>query len=124
MQALAMPTYAPHQVSERSGLSLDTLRYYERVGLIPVVRRDGAGRRVYGEEHLRYLDALRCLRRGGMPVREMQRYVALARAGQHTAADRAELLERHRESILDRIAELQEALVTVDEKIAYYRSLP
>ena len=48
----------------------------------------------------------------------------LARAGQHTAADRAELLERHRESILDRIAELQEALVTVDEKIAYYRSLP
>src|SRR5262245_24723784 len=115
-------TYAPHQVAERFGLSVDTLRYYERIGLLPAVARNSAGRRVYGEEHLGRLDALLCLRRGGMPVREMQRYVALARAGRHTFGARAELLERHREVIVRRIAELQDALATVDEKINDYRS--
>jgi DNA-binding transcriptional MerR regulator len=53
-----MTRYAPQQVSERSGLSLDTLRYYERIGLIPPVARDSGGRRVYGEEHLGWFEAL------------------------------------------------------------------
>jgi DNA-binding transcriptional MerR regulator len=103
-------------------MSLDTLRYYERIGLIPPVDRDSGGRRVYGEEHLGWLEALNCLRRSGMPVREMQRYVALAHAGGHTAAERAELLQHHRETILQRIADLEEALAAVDRKIEYYRS--
>jgi DNA-binding transcriptional MerR regulator len=119
---LTMAEYAPQQVSKRSGLSLDTLRYYERIGLIPAVARDSSGRRLYSEEHLDWIEALSCLRSSGMPVREMQRYVALARAGGHTAGERAELLEQHREAILQRIAALREALAVIEHKISYYRS--
>jgi MerR family transcriptional regulator, aldehyde-responsive regulator len=116
-----MTKYGPQQVAERCGLSVDTLRYYERIGLIPEVGRNSAGRRVYEERHLGILEALLCLRRSGMPVREMQRYVALARAGRHTAGDRADLLEQHRGVILERIEQLRRALAVVDEKIDFYR---
>jgi DNA-binding transcriptional MerR regulator len=116
-----MAKYGPQQVAQRCGLSVDTLRYYERIGLLPEVNRNSAGRRVYEDLHLGVLEALLCLRRSGMPVREMQRYVALARAGRHTAGERADLLERHRDVILERIEEMRRSLAVIEEKIDIYR---
>jgi DNA-binding transcriptional MerR regulator len=116
-----MTTYAPQEAASRTGFSLDTLRYYERIGLLDEVGRTSGGRRMYNDDHLQWLGILHCLRRSGMPVREMRRYAELAREGTQTVPERMEILERHRSSVLAMIDELREALTVVDEKIAYYQ---
>src|SRR6266511_3388129 len=116
-----MTTYAPHEVVARSGFSLDTLRYYERIGLLDDVDRTSGGRRVYTGDHLDWLGILHCLRNSGMPVREMRRYAELAREGEATETERLRILQEHRERVLARMAELREALQVVDHKIEYYR---
>jgi DNA-binding transcriptional MerR regulator len=114
-------TYAPHEVADRTGFSLDTLRYYERIGLLEDVGRTGGGRRQYREEHIAWLRILHCLRRTGMPVREMRRYAELARDGSATEEERLSILEGHRVAVLAEIDELRRALTVIDEKIDYYR---
>jgi DNA-binding transcriptional MerR regulator len=116
-----MATYAPQEAATRTGFSLDTLRYYERIGLLDDVERTSGGRRMYRDDHLQWLGILHCLRRSGMPVREMRRYAELARAGVETVPERLEILEGHRRSVLAMMDELREALNVVEEKIAYYR---
>ncbi len=115
-----MTTYPPQEVAARTGLSIDTLRYYERIGLIDGVSRTAGGRRVYADEHLDWLGVLTCLRRTGMPVRDMLRYADLTR-WPGTEDERLRLLTDHRAAVLAQIAELREALVTIDGKIDHYR---
>ncbi len=76
-------TYSVSETAERSGFSVETLRYYERIDLVIDVPRDTAGRRVYGEEHLAWLGMLRCLRETGMPIQQMSDYAEPTR-GQAT----------------------------------------
>ncbi|NJP65617.1 MerR family transcriptional regulator [Streptomyces spiramenti] len=89
-----MTYYTPAQAARRTGLSLDTLRYYEKSGVIAPVARTGAGRRVYSEQDLDRLELVRCLRQTGMPVAELRRYGALG-TGEEAAAERLRLLEEH-----------------------------
>jgi len=79
-----------------TGMSADTLRYYERVGLLPPVDRGTNGHRRYGPQHLESLQFLNCLRAAGMSIADMRRFVDMQRAGAGTAIDRAALLRRHR----------------------------
>jgi len=74
-------TFSPGQVAERSGFSLDTLRYYERIGLLNRLERTSSGHRRFGEDDLEWLEVLRCLRETGMPIAQMRRYAELARGG-------------------------------------------
>ena len=85
-------TIAPSQAAEQSGFSLDTLRYYERIGLLDEIGRAPSGHRRFREEDLEWLGVLRCLRDTGMPSAQMRRYAELARSGQPTLADRLSLL--------------------------------
>ena len=117
-----MTTYAPQEAADRTGFSLDTLRYYERIGLLDDVGRTSGGRRVYRDDHLEWLGILSCLRRTNMPVREMRRFAELSRVD-GTAKERLEILEGHRESVLAMIADLQQALSVVEGKIKYYREV-
>ena len=112
--------YAPAEAAERTGLSIDTLRYYERIGLLPAVPRTVGGRRRYRERDLDTLGLLNCLRDTGMPIREMQRFAALLAAGDATIPARIELLQAHRDSAQRRIAELQGQLERIERKIAHY----
>ncbi|MCB9680604.1 MAG: MerR family transcriptional regulator [Alphaproteobacteria bacterium] len=105
----------------RTGLSADTLRYYERIGLIEDVTRDGAGHRQYGDQDLRWLEFLLKLRRTGMHIHQMTAYARLVRQGPHTQAARQAMLEAHRDEVVARIAELTEHLSALDYKIALYR---
>ena len=116
-----MTTYAPQEAASRTGFSLDTLRYYERIGLLDDVGRTSSGRRVYRDDHLEWLGILHCLRQTGMPVREMRRYAELAREGPQTEAERLRILDEHRTAVLAMIGDLRRALAVVEEKIAYYR---
>jgi DNA-binding transcriptional MerR regulator len=99
----------------------NTLRYYERAGLLDAVSRDGGGRRRYTEADLERVLFLQRMRRTGMPIRVLPQYVALVRQGQATAARRLEMLEDHRADVLLRLAELQDALQALDDKISTYR---
>lgn len=110
------------EAAERVGLTTHTLRWYEQEGLVEPVGRDSAGRRRYTQEDLDRLNMLTCLRRTGMPVRDMRRYAELARQGEVSMVARMALFQRHRERVLERIAELQEDLKYIEHKIDWYAS--
>jgi DNA-binding transcriptional MerR regulator len=122
-----MTTYAPADAARRSGFSLDTLRYYEKIGLVRDVRRDGAGRRLYDDGDLDWLGVLRCLRDTGMPIADMRRYAALALAtgadADATVPERLALLEEHAEHVTSTLELLHRQQQHLAEKIDYYRDL-
>ena len=113
---------SPGQVVERSGFSLDTLRYYERIGLLDRIERGPGGRRRYADEDLEWLGVLRCLRDTGMPIAQMRRYAELARAGDDTIAERMALLVEHDEQVERTVADLRNQQAHLKEKINWYRT--
>lgn len=106
-------------VAARTGVTAHTLRYYERIGLLDVGRDDG-GRRAYSVHDLRRVVFLTRMRLSDMPIRDLQRYVALANDGPSTEPERLQLLLAHRESVAARLANLEEALRIIDFKIDVY----
>ncbi|MEV4561162.1 MerR family transcriptional regulator [Kitasatospora sp. NPDC049285] len=108
------------EVSEATGLSAHTLRWYERIGLLDPVDRSYAGQRRYSEADLARLAFLTKLRLTGMPVADMVRYVELVRAGDGTRRERQELLVAHREEVRQRLADLHATLAVIDLKIEIY----
>lgn len=114
--------YTPAATAERSGFSLDTLRYYERIGLLFDIERTPGGQRVFTDEDLEWLGVLRCLRDTGMPIAHMLRYAELCRAGDGTMAERQAVLEQHAVEVEQRITELQAQQKHLAEKIAWYQS--
>ena len=115
-------TLSPGQTAERSGFSLDTLRYYERIGLLDHVERTPSGHRRFGEDDLGWLEVLRCLRDTGMPIAQMCRYAELARGGEATFAERLGLLTEHDALVQERIAVLEVQRKHLHGKIDWYRS--
>jgi DNA-binding transcriptional MerR regulator len=109
------------EAAHRVGLTTHTLRWYEQEGLVAPVGRDSAGRRRYTRQDVDWLLLLTRLRRTGMPVRDMRRYVELARQGDETLGARRALFEEHRARVLRRMAELEEDLKVLDFKIDHYR---
>ena len=108
------------ELARRSGLSAYTIRYYERIGLLPYADRDKAGVRDYDASILTWIEFLHRLKMTGMPIRDMVRYAALRDEGAGTEAARRALLERHREQVRARLAELSDCLLVLDAKIAGY----
>jgi DNA-binding transcriptional MerR regulator len=113
-------TYSIAQAAARSGLSIDTLRYYERIGLVEPPARDAGGRRDYSDADLGWLAFLTRLRTTGMPIRMMREYAQLRHRGVSSADRRRQILVEHRAGVRDRIAELQSCLDTLDHKIDNY----
>ncbi|MFI6323460.1 MerR family transcriptional regulator [Nonomuraea sp. NPDC050556] len=109
------------EAARRTGLTAHTLRYYERIGLIHSVGRNGSGHRDYDEHDLTWVVFLTKLRTTGMPIADMCRYVELARMGDHTRKERKKMLEEHRDRVRARITELTQDLAALDYKINSYR---
>lgn len=107
------------QVADLLDISPHTLRYYERVGLVEVAR-DGNGHRVYHAKAVRRLVFLTRMRLSGMPMRDLQHYISLIDAGEHTTPDRLDILLEHRDTIRRRIRELTLSLAATEYKIATY----
>ena len=108
------------EVSERYRLSADTLRYYERVGLIPPVNRNESGIRGYNELDLRRVDFIKCMRSAGLPVEVLIEYVGLVQQGDETIEARKEILQEQRELLVARVKEMQKTLDILDHKIEVY----
>lgn len=116
-------TYSIAQAADRSGLSIDTLRYYERIGLVDPPARDSGGRRSYSDEDLGWLEFLTKLRTTGMPIRLMREYARLRRRGPASTSRRKQILVEQRSSVCERIAELQSCLSVLDYKITNYEQI-
>jgi DNA-binding transcriptional MerR regulator len=117
-----MERYSPGQVAEQTGFSLDTLRYYERIGLLDDIARNSGGQRVFTEGDVAWLRLLRCLRDTGMPIQRLVRYAELARGGDETVGERLEVLVEHDRDIDEKIAHLRVEQDRIRAKIAYYRT--
>ncbi|HJS17369.1 MAG TPA: MerR family transcriptional regulator [Anaerolineales bacterium] len=108
------------EVSEQYGISSDTLRYYERVGLIPPVNRNGSGIRDYNELDLRRVEFIKCMRSAGLPVEVLIEYVGLVQQGDQTIEARKEILIEQRQLLLTKMKEMQKTLDILDHKIEVY----
>ncbi|QWF79400.1 MerR family transcriptional regulator [Amycolatopsis sp. CA-230715] len=116
-------SYSIAEAARRSGLSIDTLRYYERIKLLEPPARDAAGRRAYSDEDLTWLGFLTKLRTTGMPIRLMREYASLRRRGAAGAGRRKAILVEQRRSVAERIAELQSCMDVLDYKIENYEQI-
>ena len=108
------------EVCLKMGLTQDTLRYYEKVGMIPPVGRTAGGTRNYEDEDLRWISLAKCLRAAGLPVQAIVEYVHLFRLGDETVSDRLDLLKTQKEALLDQRRKMDEAIEKLEYKISRY----
>ena len=114
-----------HSISETAaltGVSVHTLRYYERAGLMrDVVPRAASTHRRYREDDVNWVQFITRLRSTGMSISQIHDYAEMARRGDGSSAERLELLERHRDRVLEQMREIERHLAAVDVKIELYR---
>lgn len=111
------------EVSKEYGLSPDTLRYYERVGLIPRVNRAPGGNRDYTEEDCRWVNFAKCMRGAGLPVESLIEYVALFPQGDSTLEARKQILIEQRDILLAKAQDIQNLLERLNFKIDRYEQV-
>ncbi len=108
------------EISEKYGITADTLRYYERVGMIPPVPRTESGIRNYGETECGWVELAICMRSAGLPIEAMIEYVNLTQQGAKTVPARLDLLEQQRERLLDQQTKIAATLERLNYKISVY----
>ena len=108
------------EVSKKYELSADTLRYYERIGLVPPVPRNKSGIRDYDTESCLWVELMKCMRSAGVQIEALIEYVALFQQGDETIGARKALLIEQRDQLVERMAEMQRSLDRLNDKIERY----
>ncbi len=108
------------EVSKKYDISTDTLRFYEKVGLIPPVNRNQSGIRDYSEADLRRVEFIKCMRGAGLPIEALTQYMNLVMQGDKTIEARKEILIDQRDLLVARIQEMQKTLDLLNYKISVY----
>ena len=108
------------EVSEKYDISADTLRYYERVGMIPPVTRTSGGIRNYSDEDIGWVLLAKCMRQAGLPVEVMTRYLKLSQQGDKTIPARLQLLKDQRDTLIEQRKRLDETIERINYKISRY----
>ena len=108
------------EVSKKYELSADTLRYYERIGLVPPVPRNKSGIRDYDTEFCQWVELMKCMRSAGVQIEALIEYVALFQQGDETIGARKALLIEQRDQLVERMAEMQRSLDRLNDKIERY----
>jgi len=108
------------EVSQKYDISTDTLRYYEKVGLIPSVNRNESGIRDYNETDIKRVEFIKCMRGAGLPIEALTEYMNFVMQGDKTIEARKEILKKQRELLATRIQEMQKTLDLLDYKISVY----
>lgn len=112
-----------HQVAQQTGLSIDTLRYYERIGLIHTIERAPSGHRRYTPSDLAWIELLIRLRETGMPRTQMVRFAQLRRQGAATITQRRIMLEQHQQALEQHLQELEQNMSALQHKISHLKEL-
>lgn len=110
------------EVSKKYGLTADTLRYYERIGLLPPVARNKSGNRNYGEVDLARIEFIKCMREAGLSIEVLTKYIHLFLEGDATLKEREDLLITERDRLQERINVMQATLERLNHKIGLYQS--
>ena len=108
------------EVSRKYDISQDTLRYYERIGLIPTVDRTKSGIRNYTEESCNWVELVKCMRSAGIPIESLIEYCALTQQGDSTRSARLQLLREERVKLWGKMQDMQKTLERLDYKISKY----
>jgi MerR family transcriptional regulator, aldehyde-responsive regulator len=116
-------TLTPAEMAARTGVSIDTLRYYEREELLVNVARSESGHRRYSEEDVLWVEVLRCLRDTGMTIEQLRSYCELGKQGDHTISERKAQLFAHRTKVEGQISELHRAIELIDHKLSIYNRM-
>lgn len=114
--------YTIGQMSEKIGLSIDTLRYYEKEGLI-IPKRDSNNRRVFDETDIKWIEFIKRLKETGMRLADIKTYAKLREQGEETIEERLVLLTQQTSVLLDKQQELANNLAFLDKKIALYQEM-
>ncbi len=108
------------KVSKKYEISADTLRYYERIGLIPGVNRNKSGIRDYTEEDCRWVEFIKCMRSAGIPIEVLIEYVTLFQQGDETIEARKELLTEQHNQLIKKMEDMKKTIERLDYKIERY----
>ena len=111
------------EVSERFGITPDTLRYYERIGLLPLVNRSNGGIRDYREIDIKRVEFIMCMRSAGLPIEVLIKYFKLVQQGDRTIEARKEILKEQQEQLVAKMKEMQKTLDLLDYKINVYENM-
>ncbi|HFI0147735.1 TPA: stress response transcriptional regulator NmlR [Streptococcus suis] len=111
------------EVSQVTGLSADTIRYYERIGLVPKIERKSSGVRDFSENDVAILEFIRCFRGAGMSIERLIEYMGLVQDGDNTVKARIVLLKEEQEELRSRLVEIKKALDHLDYKIENYQTI-
>ena len=111
------------EAAEKIGLPTHTLRYYEQEGLLPFIKRDENGNRIFNEADLLWLELIVCLRKTDIPLSELRAIVELTKEGDSTASQRKQIFEKHKEKMMEKKRDLDNAFIKIDSKIEYYDEL-
>jgi DNA-binding transcriptional MerR regulator len=112
--------YSIAEVAKKTHLTPHTLRYYEKEGLLPFVDRSDSGNRDFKEKDLEWLELICCLKNTGMPIKQIKEYIQLCLRGDDTLDIRRQIFIKHREDVLNQMAELQNNLDKINCKINFY----
>ena len=115
-------TYSIGQVAEQYNLSIHTLRYYEKEGILPFVKRTPSGIRKFDDDALEGLRVVECLKKTNMPLKDIKVFLDWCQEGNDTLEKRRDMFYEQKQAVLDQIAELQETLKLIDFKCWYYES--
>ena len=114
--------YTIGEMARKLNVAPSTLRYYDKEGLLPFVERSSGGIRMFKDEDMEWLRLLGCLKKVGMPLREIKAFMDWSRQGDATISQRLELIEKQRQSVLDQQKQLEETLLMLDYKRWYYQT--
>ncbi|MEY8404303.1 MerR family transcriptional regulator [Oscillospiraceae bacterium 44-34] len=114
--------YTIGEMAQKLNVAPSTLRYYDKEGLLPFVERSSGGIRRFKDEDMEWLRMLSCLKKAGMPLKEIKFFMEWSRQGDATINQRLELIERQRQSVLDQRKQLEDTLLMLDYKQWYYRT--
>lgn len=114
--------YTVGEMAKRMGVSASTLRYYDQEGLLPFVERSSGGMRMFKESDYEWLKIIECLKKTGMPLKDIRGFILMAIEGDATIDARLELIIKQQEAVRRQLDELQETLETLDFKRWYYET--
>ena len=115
-------TYTVGQMAKMLGLAGSTLRYYDKEGLLPFVERSSGGIRMFREKDYEWLQIIECLKKAGMSIKDIKKYMVLLQQGDSTIQERLELFQHQRTVLLEQMVSLQQTLNTLDYKCWYYET--
>lgn len=113
-------TYSIKEMSQLTGLPASTLRYYDKQGLLPNLRRDSNNNRVFSEDDYRNLRLIDCLKRSGLSIKDIRSFIRLMKRGDNSLTERLEIFTKRREALQQELANIQELLGVINYKCWYY----